>query len=150
MDAKTQPRKVTLGCPHCGRLNRVNLARAAEGPRCGECGRAIELDRPVHLADDSFARVIADAQVPVLVDFYADWCGPCKMMAPVLDEMARARVGSVLIAKLDTDRNQQTAARFGISSIPTLIVFKGGREVDRQVGALPRQRLDAILDAAIR
>jgi thioredoxin-like negative regulator of GroEL len=72
------------------------------------------------------------------------------MMAPVLDEMARARMGSVLIAKLDTDRNQQTAARFGISSIPTLIVFKGGREVDRQVGALPRQRLDAILDAAIR
>ncbi|HEU4454674.1 MAG TPA: thioredoxin TrxC [Longimicrobium sp.] len=150
MDATTQQRKVTLGCPHCGRLNRVNLARASEGPKCGECGKAIQLDRPVQLADATFARVITDAQVPVLVDFYADWCGPCKMMAPMLDEMARARMGSVLIAKLDTDRNQHTAARFGISSIPTLIVFKDGREVDRQVGALPRPRLEAILDAAIR
>ena len=142
--------KATVACPHCGRLNRVDLARAGDGPKCGACGRAIALDRPVQLGDATFARVIADAQVPVLVDFYADWCGPCKMMAPVLDEMARTRMGSVLIAKLDTDRNQHTAARFAISSIPTLIVFKDGREVDRQVGALPRPRLEAVLDAAIR
>jgi thioredoxin 2 len=150
MDATTAARKVTLACPHCGRLNRLDMSRAHEGPKCGECAKPFLLDRPVHLRDDDFARVIGDAQVPVLVDFYADWCGPCKMMAPILDELALARVGTVLIAKLDTDRNQQTAARFGISSIPTLIVFKGGKEVDRQIGALPRPRLEAVLDAAIR
>src|SRR4028119_152328 len=109
MDPTTAARKVTLACPHCGRLNRLDMSRAQEGPKGGECSKPFLLDRPVRLRDDDFARVIGDAQVPVLVDFYADWCGPCKTMAPVLDELARARMGSVLIAKPDTARNQRTA-----------------------------------------
>ena len=143
-----QQRKVTVSCPFCGRLNRVDLARAADRPKCGECGRPILLDRPLALSDATFDRVIADAQVPVLVDFYADWCGPCKMVAPVMDELARARMGSVLVTKVDTERNPMVAQRFGIASIPTVMVFKGGRQVAKQVGALPRQGYEQLLDEA--
>jgi len=142
-------RKVTVACPFCGRLNRIDLARAGDRPKCGECSRPILLDRPVALSDADFDRVIADAQVPVLVDFYADWCGPCKMVAPIMDELARSRLGSVLVAKLDTDRNQQTAQRFQIASIPTVMVFKGGAPVARQVGALPRPGYEALIDKAM-
>ncbi len=141
-------RKATVGCAACGRLNRVDLARASAGPKCGSCGQPIPLDRPLKLTDADFDRVVADAQVPVLVDFHADWCGPCKAMAPVLDEVARGRAGSALVAKLDTDRNPRTAARFGISSIPTLIVFRDGREAGRQMGAVPRPGVEALLDRA--
>ncbi|HSU12908.1 thioredoxin TrxC [Longimicrobium sp.] len=146
----TQERKVTVACPFCGRLNRVDLARAADHPKCGECGRPILLDRPLALSDASFERVIADAQVPVLVDFYADWCGPCKMVAPIMDELARSRMGSVLIAKLDTDRNQQTAQRFQIASIPTVMVFRDGKPVAKQVGALPRPGYEQLIDKAMQ
>jgi thioredoxin 2 len=137
--------KVTVPCASCGRFNRIDLARAADGPRCGHCHAAIPVDRPVALDDGSFQRVVADAGVPVLVDFYADWCGPCKIMAPVLEQIARARVGSALVAKVDTDRSPATARRFGIASIPTLIVFRGGREAGRELGAVPRQRVEALL-----
>ena len=150
MDSTTSAgRKVTVACPFCGRLNRVDLARAGNRPKCGECTRPILLDRPVALTDADFDRVIADAQVPVLVDFYADWCGPCKMVAPIMDELARSRLGTVLVAKLDTDRNQQTAQRFQIASIPTVMVFKGGAPVARQVGALPRPGYEALIDKAM-
>jgi thioredoxin 2 len=150
MDTTTSAgRKVTVACPFCGRLNRVDLVRAGDRPKCGECSRPILLDRPIALSDADFDRVIADAQVPVLVDFYADWCGPCRMVAPIMDELARARLGSVLIAKLDTDRNQQTAQRFQIASIPTVMVFKGGAPVARQVGALPKPGYEALIDKAM-
>jgi thioredoxin 2 len=102
---QTAQQKATVACAHCGRLNRVDLARAADGPKCGACGRPILLDRPMRLTDAAFDRVVADSAVPVLVDFYADWCGPCKMMAPVLDQVARERTGRVLVAKVDTDAN---------------------------------------------
>jgi thioredoxin 2 len=144
-DAQTASRKATVQCPFCGRLNRVDLARAADRPKCGECGRPILLDRPVHLTDESFDRVIADAQVPVLVDFYADWCGPCKMMAPVLDEFARQHTGEILVLKLDTEANRMTPARFGIRGIPTLIVFEKGQEARRQVGAVQASDLDKLV-----
>jgi len=140
--------RATVACTSCGRWNRVKLARAADRPRCGHCATPIPLDHPVAVSDASFDRVIAGSDVPVLVDFHADWCGPCKMMAPVLDDVARARVGNVLIAKLDTDRNPAVAGRFAITSIPTLIVFRGGREVARELGAIPRPRLEALLDRA--
>lgn len=145
---QTAQAKATVACGHCGRLNRVDLARAADGPKCGACGKAIALDRPMRLTDAEFDRVVADSPVPVLVDFYADWCGPCKMMAPTLDQVARERAGRALVAKVDTDANPMLARRFRIASIPTLIAFKGGAEVARELGALPRQRLDALIDRA--
>ena len=86
--------------------------------------------------------------MPVLVDFYADWCGPCKIVAPILDEIARTRAGNVLVLKLDTDRNPSTTTRFGVQGIPTLIAFAGGREVSRQTGAAPRQAIETLLAAA--
>jgi thioredoxin 2 len=138
-------KKATIACPFCGKLNRVKLARAADRPLCGECGKPLLMDRPLAANDTNFERLINGSDVPVLVDFYADWCGPCKTMAPILDDLARARLGSALVLKLDTDRNPITASRFNISGIPTLILFSAGREVRRQVGAAPRQVLESML-----
>lgn len=145
--ASTGP-KATVSCAFCGTLNRVDMARAGDRPKCGECAKPILLDRPLKVSDDDFARVVSDAGVPVLVDFYADWCGPCKMMAPVLDDFARDKLGEVIVAKLDTDRNQATAARFNIRSIPTLIVFQDGQEAAREMGAVSKQRLEALVSSA--
>lgn len=145
--ASTGP-KATVSCAFCGTLNRVDMARAGDRPKCGECAKPILLDRPLKVSDDDFARVVSDAGVPVLVDFYADWCGPCKMMAPVLDDFARDKLGEVIVAKLDTDRNQATAARFNIRSIPTLIVFQDGKEAAREMGAVSKQRLEALVSSA--
>ncbi|MDB4913748.1 MAG: thioredoxin [Gemmatimonadetes bacterium] len=135
-DARTDAR-VTLRCASCGTWNRVRADRAADGPKCGSCGTAFGLDHPVYLDDDSFDRVILGTDIPVFVDFYADWCGPCKMMAPSVAALARETVGRVLVAKLDTDAAQRTAGRFQIRGIPTCIVFRGGREVTRQSGVVP-------------
>ena len=141
-------RHLTIRCQFCDTWNRIDAARAADRPKCGKCGKPMLLDRPLKLDDETFARTIAEAQVPVLVDFYADWCGPCKMMAPVVDELAREKQGVVLIAKLDTDRAQRTAQQFDIRGIPTTIVFKGGKEVARQSGAMPKAGLEALLARA--
>ena len=138
-------RHVTIRCQFCDTWNRVDAARAADRPKCGKCGRPILLDRPFPLNDETFARTIAETDVPVLVDFYADWCGPCKMMAPHLDELAREKQGVAFVAKLDTDRSQITAAGFNIRSIPTTIVFKAGKEAARQMGAVPKKGLEALL-----
>lgn len=140
-------RRVTVRCPFCLKLNRVDVGRGRQKPRCGECGRPILLDRPVKVVGEDLARVLADAEVPVLVDFYADWCGPCKVMAPVLDELAGERSGELLVAKLDTDANPESANRFGIRGIPTLILFRAGKEVARRSGALSRRELDELLSA---
>jgi thioredoxin 2 len=143
MDA-TASRRATVPCASCGRWNRVDLSRP--GPRCGACSRAIALDRPLALTDATFDRVVAGSDVPVLVDFYADWCGPCKIMAPVLDAVARDRAGTAVVAKVDTDRSPAVSQRFRIASIPTLVAFRGGREVARELGAVPRGRVEALLD----
>jgi thioredoxin len=107
------------------------------------------LDRPVKLDDETFPRTVRESDVPILVDFYADWCGPCKMMAPFVDELAAAYQGRALVAKVDTDHAQQATQPFGIRGIPTAIVFKDGKEVARQVGAVPRAGLEALLKKAL-
>jgi thioredoxin 2 len=140
----------TVPCPFCATLNRVDLDRLADQPRCGECGRPILLDRPLALGDATFDRVIGDTEVPVVVDCYADWCGPCKIMAPLLDDLAHDRQGELLVTKLDTDRHQATARRFDIRGIPTLLVFSGGREVARQTGAVPRAQLADLVRGVLR
>lgn len=141
-------RRLTLRCQFCDTWNRIDAARAADRPKCGKCGRPMLLDRPVPLNDETFARTISESELPVLVDFYADWCGPCKMMAPSVDDLARERQGTALVAKLDTDRAQATAGRFDIRGIPTVIVFKGGSEVARQTGAVPKPALEQLLARA--
>ncbi len=151
MSARGEERRhATVGCPFCGRLNRVALERLEEGPKCGECGRPLALDRPVQVSDATFERVIAESGVPVVVDFWADWCMPCRYMAPVLDQLARDWKGEVLVAKLDVDANPATAQRYMIRGIPTLVVFRGGVEVGREVGVVPRARVEALLEAGQR
>jgi thioredoxin 2 len=127
---------VVVMCIFCGTPNRVDLSRLSEGPKCGKCGRPIRLDRPLPVTDATFDKVISGSSVPVVVDFYADWCGPCKIMAPVLDDFAKRHTGEVLVLKMDTEANPATPGRFGIRGIPTLIVFENGRESKRHVGAI--------------
>lgn len=141
-------RRAVVRCPFCSTLNRVDLARVEQHPKCAECGKPILLDRPLSITDADLDRIVAESEVPVIIDFYADWCAPCKAMAPVFDELARERRGHALVLKLDTDRNPQATQRFGVRGIPTLIVFRGGREVGREVGAVPRDRLRTLLDLA--
>jgi len=143
----TDRQTATVACPFCETLNRVDLTRLEQHPQCGKCGKPILLDRPIAGSDANFAQVTTDTTVPVVVDFYADWCGPCKIMAPLLDEVARRRAGQMLVVKLDTDRNPVTGQRFGIRGIPTLIAFRGGKEVGRRVGAVPPAELEAFLSA---
>jgi thioredoxin 2 len=140
--------RAVVPCAFCNRLNRVQLGRLADRPVCGECGRPLLVDRPIKVSDDDFDKVIAGSDVPVVVDFYADWCGPCRTMAPTFDELASDRRGDILVAKLDTDRNPRTAAQFGIRGIPTTIVFVEGREAARLTGAAARSRLDQLLQEA--
>ncbi len=137
----------TVACPFCETLNRVDLTRIEQHPKCGQCGKPILLDRPIAISDASFERVTTDTTVPVVVDFYADWCGPCKIMAPLLDDVAHRRAGELLVVKLDTDRNPVTGQRFGIRGIPTLIAFRDGKEVARRVGAVPPAELEAFLNS---
>ena len=144
----TTSQRLTVRCESCKSWNRVRSDRAANGPKCGSCGAAIDLSHPLVLTDETFARTVAESDVPVLVDFYADWCGPCKMMAPYVEQLARENMGRAIVAKLDTDRNQRTAGGFNIRGIPTSIVFRSGKEVARQVGAVPKKGLEDLLAKA--
>ena len=141
-------KKTTLRCAFCLTLNSVDVSRAAERPKCGECNKPMLLDRPVKVTEEDFDRTVLQASVPVLVDFYADWCAPCKMVAPLVDEIAHARTGKMLVAKVDLDRAPRVAMKYGIRSIPTLIVFRDGEEVERSVGFEP-ERVRGLVDQAV-
>ncbi|HJR54838.1 MAG TPA: thioredoxin [Gemmatimonadota bacterium] len=143
---KRPGRRITMSCPFCGRRNRIAADRVADRPRCGDCRRPLLVDRPVKVGGGDFDAVLGGTDVPVLVDFYADWCGPCKAMAPALDELAAARAGELLVAKLDTDRDPAISARFGIRGIPTLIVFRDARESARATGAIGARQLAELID----
>jgi len=149
METTIETKKLTLRCQFCETWNRIDAARAADKPKCGKCGKPMLLDRPVKLDDETFQRTINETEIPVLVDFYADWCGPCKMMAPFIDEIAAKYVGRALVAKLDTDRAQKAAQPFGIRGIPTTIVFKGGKVVAQKAGAMPLAGLEELLKQAL-
>ena len=104
---------------------------------------------PIHVTDDEFDEQVLRSDVPVLVDFWAPWCGPCRFVAPVLDELASDYNGRVVVAKINTDDEQAAAVRFGIQGIPTIILFHRGKEIDRVVGAMPKHHLERWIDSAI-
>ena len=124
-------------CPSCGATNRVPLEKIAKGlqPVCGRCKTALPFEnKPVKVTDANFAVEVERSPLLVLLDMWAPWCGPCGMVAPVIEELAAEMAGRVRVAKLNVDENPATAARFGVQSIPTLLLLKGGRELDRIVG----------------
>ncbi|MFO1326251.1 MAG: thioredoxin TrxC [Rubrivivax sp.] len=126
-----------IGCPHCGSTNRVPAARLAEAPQCGHCHQPLLDGHPVELGDQNFDAVVDASPLPVLVDFWAPWCGPCRAMAPAFEQAAKALAGRALLVKVNSDDNPELSQRFGIRSIPTLVRLHNGQETRRQSGAIP-------------
>lgn len=133
--------KKQLVCPHCLAVNRIPASRLGDRPNCGKCKKPLFTGHPVELTDQNFAKFIGKSDVPVVVDFWAEWCGPCKMMAPAFAEASAQLEPNVILAKLNTELAQQTAAQFSIRSIPSIVVFKNGKESARQAGALNTQQI---------
>ncbi len=128
-----------LVCPHCLAVNRVPAARLAQQPKCGQCHQPLFSGQPLELTAAGFARHLAHNDLPLLVDFWAPWCGPCRMMAPAFAQAAGMLEPQLRLTKVNTEAEPKLAAQFGIRSIPTLVLFKAGREVTRQAGAMGAQ-----------
>jgi thioredoxin 2 len=133
---ETMSESLHIVCPQCDAVNRIPAGRLGEGPKCGRCHRPLFSGHPTALAGASFQKHISRNDIPVLVDFWAPWCGPCKMMAPAFEQAARQLEPRVRLAKVNTDEEQTLGAQLGIRSIPTMALFKDGREVARQAGAM--------------
>ena len=142
----TGPNTYIIRCPACKTKNRIPAAKLNQGPKCGKCSQPLNVSglnqaSPLVVTDSSFEREVLASPLPVLLDCWAEWCGPCRMVGPVIDELAREWQGRVRTAKLNVDQNPATSAKFQIRSIPTLLVFDGGRLVETLVGALPKEEI---------
>lgn len=137
------PEAQTIQCPQCGSKNRVPAEKLRGGfePVCGRCKKPLLSIQPEIVTDANFQERVERSPLPVLLDMWAPWCGPCRMVGPIVEQLASELAGRVRVAKLNVDENPMTQARFGVRSIPTLLVLKDGREVDRLVGALPKQEI---------
>ena len=136
--------RIQLACPHCHATNRLPASRIDDAPVCGKCGQPLLQGQPLDLADDNFDAVVRATKLPVVVDFWAAWCGPCQMMAPAFKQAAAQLQGRALLVKVDSDANPSLSARYGIRSIPTLLRMQGGVETSRQSGAVPAGTIIAL------
>ena len=141
MDIAAPGRTLNVACPHCHTANRVPAHRLGDAPKCGTCSQPLFGAHPVELSEADFERHVACSDLPVVVDFWAPWCGPCRAMAPQFEQAAAQLRGQALLVKVNSDDNPAAAARFGIRSIPTLVRLERGREVARQSGALPAAQI---------
>ena len=140
---------ILAACPQCHAVVRVPADRSDEHPKCPRCKSELLAGKPVALDQASFATYVERTSLPVLVDFWAPWCGPCRMMAPTLDRAAQERAATLQVAKVNTDEQQELAGRFNIRSIPTLIMFRQGHEIARQSGAPNAMQLRQFIDGAL-
>ena len=140
---------VIRNCPACGKPNRIPARHLSDAGRCGSCKSPLPpLSEPLDVDGDTFTQVVAEATVPVLTDFWAQWCGPCRMAAPEVRELAREMAGKAIILKVNTEENPQVAARFGVQSIPNFVVLRDGQVVFQRAGLAPRAEMRRWLEAA--
>jgi thioredoxin 2 len=151
MSTKADDRGAHVACPSCGQVNRILFTKLDAPSQCGKCHTALQpLDTPLEMESvAAFDALIGASPLPVVVDYWAPWCGPCRMVAPELEKVAAARRGQWIVAKVNTEEIPELGARFGITSIPTMAVFQGGNEVGRSVGARPASGIEQLVERAI-